>query len=278
MPAISFTIVVDNEARHGCQGEHGFAVWVDLGNERLLLDTGQGPALAPNLNTLGLKPDHVTHLILSHGHYDHSGGLPWILSAAPHIQVWSHPGAVVPRYTITDEEVRAIGMPQASRQAMHGLPASRLHWSSTPVWMTSKLGLTGRIPRQTDFEDPGGPFFLDPKGQCPDPIEDDQALWIMTAKGLVVCVGCCHAGLINTLTYVQELTGEQRIRAIIGGLHLGTSSDLRMNQTIRVLNALRPALLVPCHCTGAQAVQRLADELDVEVRPGYAGLCLDMTF
>lgn len=276
MSVTSLTIVVDNQAQPGCLAEHGLALWVNVGKEHILLDTGQGPALAPNMNTLNLNPKQLHHLVLSHGHYDHTGGLPWVLSAAHDIQVWSHPAVVEPRYSITNEEVRPIDMPQASKRALHALPGSRVHWSSQPKWITAKIGLTGTIPRQTDFEDPGGPFFLDPQGHRPDPIEDDQALWIMTDKGLVICVGCCHAGLINTLTYIQKLTGEKRIRAVIGGLHLGAASAWRMEQTIITLNELQPELLIPCHCTGTLAVEELQNRLNFAVRPGYAGLRLEL--
>ena len=276
MPATSLTIVVDNQAQPGCLAEHGLALWIEVGSEHILLDTGQGSALAPNMNTLNLDPKQLNHLVLSHGHYDHSGALPWVLSAVPDIQVWSHPAAVEPRYSITSEGARPIDMPQASKKALHALPGSRVHWSSQPKWITAKIGLTGTIPRETDFEDPGGPFFLDPQGHRPDPIADDQALWVMTDKGLVICVGCCHAGLINTLTYIQKLTDKQRIRAIIGGLHLGAASAWRMDQTITILNELQPELLIPCHCTGAMAVEQLQDRLDFAVRPGYAGLHLGL--
>lgn len=276
MPTIALTIVVDNKAQPGCLEEHGFSLFIAVDNQDILLDTGQGPALAPNIKNLGLRINQLDHLVLSHGHYDHCGGLPWVLFTAPQCQLWCHPAAVEPGYSIRDTEVRTINMPPQSRRALHALPATRLHWSSNPLWITSRIGLTGTIPRKTDFEDPGGPFFLDPQGQRPDPIDDDQALWIMTDQGLVVCVGCCHAGLVNTLTYIQKITGEQRIRTIIGGLHLAAASDLRLQQTINILNELQPELLIPCHCTGDQAVEHLKHGLDFKVQSGYAGLCLTL--
>lgn len=277
MNSVRLTILVDNVAQNGCLGEHGFALWLDVGDHRILLDTGQGSALAANMQALGLEPGQLDDLVLSHGHYDHTGSAPWLLSHASGCRVWCHPGAVDPRYSIRDGEVRDISMPAVSRRALGSLSASRLRWSAKPVILAPGVGLTGAIPRRTDFEDPGGPFFLDPHGRRPDPVEDDQALWIDTDRGVVVCVGCCHAGLINTLSYVGELSGGRSILAVVGGLHLGAAGPDRLERTVSLLRDFNPEMLLACHCTGEEAVSRLRSGLDCQVLTGYAGMRLDMS-
>lgn len=277
MNSVRLTILVDNVAQNGCLGEHGFALWLDVGDRRILLDTGQGSALAANMQTLGLEPGQLDDLVLSHGHYDHTESAPWLLSHASGCRVWCHPGAVDPRYSIRGGEVRDISMPAVSRRALGSLSASRLRWSAKPVILAPGVGLTGAIPRRTDFEDPGGPFFLDPHGRRPDPVEDDQALWIDTDRGVVVCVGCCHAGLINTLSYVRELSGGRSILAVVGGLHLGAAGPDRLERTVSLLRDFNPEMLLACHCTGEEAVSRLRSGLDCQVLTGYAGMRLDMS-
>lgn len=277
MKSARLTIVVDNQAQDNCLAEHGFALWIDLGDRHILLDTGQGHVLAGNIQALGLDPKKLTDLVLSHGHYDHTGGLPWVYQTCPQIKLWSHPGITESRYSISNTEVRDIRMPRTSLEALGKIPESQVNWSTRPHMLAPGIGVTGFIPRKTTFEDTGGPFFLDPRAQRPDPIEDDQALWIQTSEGLIVCLGCCHAGLINTLEYIQELSGSTQIRAIIGGLHLGAASPKRLENTISALHTIQPQLLVPCHCTGQAAMDRLQADMNCPVRIGHVGLTLEFS-
>jgi 7,8-dihydropterin-6-yl-methyl-4-(beta-D-ribofuranosyl)aminobenzene 5'-phosphate synthase len=124
----------------------------------------------------------------------------------------------------------------------------------------------------TACEDTGGPFFLDTGAHRPDPIDDDLALWIDTPTGLVVCVGCAHAGLVNTLVQVQRLTGGRRVRAVIGGFHLVNADQERLDRTIEALRTLAPDEIMPCHCTGEAAIRTLVAAFGERCGPGAAGM------
>ncbi len=137
--------------------------------------------------------------------------------------------------------------------------------------LTDKVGITGPVPRLSSYEDTGGPFYLDPEGTTPDLIEDDMALWIETPEGTVVCLGCAHAGVVNTLEHICGLTGHRRLRAVIGGFHLMSAGRERLDQTVEALRRLSPALLAPCHCTGDSATAHLRAALGESVAPGKAG-------
>lgn len=269
------TVLVDNQAGFGCLAEHGFALWIEHGDGHILLDTGQGTALAENVHALGIDLGRTDALVLSHGHYDHTGAVPMVLGAAPKVRVYCHSGVTEPRYSISGGEARDIRMPMFSMRALATLPVERMFWNGGAQSLGDGIGLSGFIPRWTDFEDAGGPFYFDPHGLRSDPVDDDQALWISTDKGLIVCLGCCHAGLINTLTHLREITGESRIRAVIGGLHLGSASRERLEMTAQALRDMQPELLVPCHCTGEGAIAYLRDHLDCPVHTGYSGFRLD---
>lgn len=271
------TVLVDNQAGCGCLAEHGFALWIERGDRRYLLDTGQGTALAENVRALGVDLGRANALVLSHGHYDHTGAVPMVLGAAPHVHVYCHSGVTEPRYSIRDGQARDIRMPMFSMRALATLPIERMHWNGGSQLIGDRIGLSGSIPRWTDFEDAGGPFFFDPHALRADPVSDDQALWISTDKGLIVCMGCCHAGLINTLSHLREVTGESRIRAVIGGLHLGSASRERLEKTAQSLRDMNPGLMIPCHCTGEGAIAYLRDHLDCPVHTGYSGFRLDTT-
>ena len=268
----SITILVDNNGKNGLAVEHGLSMWIETEGKTILFDSGQGGALEKNVTTLDVDLKRAEAFVLSHGHYDHTGGIPYILRRAPSVEVYGHPGIVRPRYTIRNGTATPIHMPREAMAAIDTLPTKRLHWLQKPFLLSESIGLTGFIPRKTDFEETGGPFYLDQGGNRPDLIEDDMALWIQTGEGLVVCVGCCHAGLVNTIKHVRRISGEERIRAVIGGFHLISADDRRIERTVEVLQSVTPQFIAPCHCTGDVAVSKLQNALGKCVSPGAAGM------
>ncbi|MGI6656026.1 MAG: MBL fold metallo-hydrolase [Desulfobulbus sp.] len=267
------TILVDNEAGAGFQSEFGLALWVENRGTRFLFDTGQEHGvLRENAEQLGIDPGAADYVILSHGHYDHCGGLAELLTRGCHSSVHCHPSVVQPRYSIRNKEVKAIQMPRAAMAALDHHPQELVHWVQQPVRLTKTVGLTGPIPRETLYEDVGGPFYLDQEGRRPDPIDDDLALWVDTDDGLIVCVGCAHAGVVNTLRHVQRLNNGKRIRAVIGGFHLRSADRRRMDSTIAALDEFNPERIVPCHCTGTDAVQSLHEVFGKRCWPGMTGM------
>lgn len=266
------TIVVDNHAGDGLSAEHGLSLWIEAEGRRILFDTGQGIALETNTRILGVDLDKTDILTLSHGHYDHTGGIAQVLRRAQKANVYCHPGIVQPRYAIRDGTPKSIQLPRISMAAIDRLPSQHLHWVQQPMLLSERIGITGPISRETSFEDTGGPFYLDPEGRRADPIEDDLALWIRTDDGVIVCVGCSHAGLVNTLNHVQRLSHGQRIRAVIGGFHLLNASRERLDQTIAALRLFEPDMMIPCHCTGELATDVLRNALGERISPGAAGM------
>ncbi len=272
--SVTITILVDNNADSGLAVEHGLSLWIETGTRKILFDTGQGPALQLNAKTLGVSLESADIMILSHGHYDHTGGGYNVLQCNPTVDVYCHPAVVQPRYSLRNNLARPINMPRSAMAAINKIPSSQMHWISQPAEISNTIGLTGPIPRLNGYEGVGGPFFLDPRGRRPDPIDDDLALWIETPEGLVVIVGCCHAGLINTLKHIRRLSGINAIAAIIGGFHLLQSDRQRIETTISELQQLSPRTIVPCHCTGDKAVAALSNAFPDRVTLGSAGMVI----
>lgn len=266
------TILVDNHARAGLTAEHGLAMWINVGGRKLLFDTGAGGALPVNARQLGIHLNKTDMVVLSHGHFDHTGGLPWVLRQAHRANVYCHPGIVLPRFGMTTGKARSIAIPSAAVRSINRIPAGRLHWVREPLQLTPDVGLTGPPQRSTTYEDTGGPFFLDSTGTRPDPVDDDLALTIKMEGGVVVCVGCCHSGLVNTLNHVRHLTNNAPVQAVIGGFHLVTADSRRLEATAEALDSLGVPTIVACHCTGTAAVAYLQKRLGGRLIAGEAGM------
>lgn len=271
---IKISILAENTARGtGILGEHGFSLWIEAGGKSILFDTGQGIAMEHNARQLGINLASADALVLSHGHYDHFGGLSAVLDAAGDMRLYIHPAALRERFSIRDGQARQIGMPPPVRRRIEQRQKD-IVWTETPTEIFPGIHITGSIPRRNNYEDTGGPFFLDKSGLRPDPIEDDQALWIEVAGGLLVVLGCAHSGVINTLDYIHELSGGAPVHTLIGGMHMGSASEARISRTIETLDRLQIANLYPCHCTGAQATAEMYCALKERVNFCSSGMVI----
>lgn len=270
------TVVVDNEAADGLVSEHGFALHIETPEGNMLLDTGQKEAFIPNMERLAIDPGKIFALVLSHGHYDHTGGVAELLKLNSNIEIYLQSAVFQPRYSLDGETPVQVKMPFAGMDAIMQHRDDCIHWLNRPVAISGAIGITGPISRCNDFEDTGGPFFLDPDGHVVDSIKDDMALWLHGPDGLIVCVGCCHSGLVNTLHHITARTGENRIAMVIGGLHLLQASPERLSKTVQGLNAFDIRRIVACHCSGKEAVHYLQNHLRAEVSTGYAGLVVEV--
>ncbi|MBN2703140.1 MAG: MBL fold metallo-hydrolase [Pontiellaceae bacterium] len=270
MPKVN--ILVNNSAQGGLAVEHGFAVWIEAGGKRILFDTGQGNALKPNAELMQLDPERADVLVLSHGHYDHTGAVDYVLERNPEIQVYAHLEIFRERYSLHPcVPPKEVSMPSEQRLVTANLPDSKLHWVREPTSIAPGVWLSGPIPRNHPLEDTGGLFYLDSNGETPDDIPDDLSLWIETPRGLLVVCGCCHSGLINTLNYARSVSGIEKVWGVVGGFHLKHASEERLAATVEGLREINPEFIVPCHCTGSEAVDYLKKNLSIPVQAGFAG-------
>lgn len=247
------TVIVENTvSRKDLHSEHGLSCWIETEDGNLLWDTGQTDLVLRNAHALGIALQSTSHLALSHGHYDHTGGLIQALRMAPHATVYGHPDLFVKRYIKTGHSTKPIGS-LAERDTVEDMCES-LILSCEPVEILPGIYTTGQIPRKTNFEDTEGDFFLDEECTLSDPIIDDQALYMKTAEGTVVILGCAHAGVVNTLNYVSELTNHEKMYAVFGGMHLKGASQERLESTADAFARNNIKMIGPCYCTGKNAM------------------------
>jgi 7,8-dihydropterin-6-yl-methyl-4-(beta-D-ribofuranosyl)aminobenzene 5'-phosphate synthase len=269
---LQITVVVENTAHGvGLLAEHGLAYWLEWDGRHILFDTGQGGALQSNLYRMGLRPDRVDTVVLSHGHFDHVGGLTDVLERDRPVQVMLHPDALGKKFAKNrDGTSREIGMPFPARKALHK-PTVELQTAEGPARIADGLMTTGTVPLVNDFETPSSRFFLDEACSTPDHLPDDQSIFFEADEGTVVLLGCAHSGVINTLRHVSELTGGRPIQAVIGGMHLVDASQERIDRTIAELRPWDLRILAPAHCTGMPATVAMWNAFPETITPCHVG-------
>lgn len=271
----------DSLSRETLVAEHGFAALVSVtrGNtsDSLLFDAGLSKnGLMHNMDVLEVQPNELHTIVLSHGHVDHTNGLMGMVArlGERRMPLLLHPDAFLERKLLfPDGHEMRVPPPNRSVLSQEGIEFIE---ERGPSYLLSGLVLvTGQIERSTPFEQGFPIHYARLEGQWrPDPlIHDDQAVVLhVKNKGLVVLTGCGHAGVINTIRHAQQLTGVQKVYAVIGGFHLtGALFERIIPPTVAALKELSPAVIVPAHCTGWKATHALARELPEAFVPNSVG-------
>jgi 7,8-dihydropterin-6-yl-methyl-4-(beta-D-ribofuranosyl)aminobenzene 5'-phosphate synthase len=251
--------------------EHGFsaAVTIEFSGKkhRILLDSGLDPMVAShNVDALGFDLSNCELVISSHGHIDHAGGLISIRRKmnAKRVPLIVHEDAFRNRM-VKFQNGRTINLPAPNKSLLAQAGYEIIEKQSRSMWLDDSILATGEIARTNDFEKGFPNHYSEVEGEMEnDPlIKDDQAIVLnVKNKGLVVITGCGHAGIINTLNYARELAGEDRIYAVVGGMHLtGGLFEPIIPRTIDELERLTPKVVVPCHCSGLKAMTEISRKM-----------------
>jgi len=259
---ITLTTLCENTAAEvGFLAEWGWSILVQVSDKTVLFDTGTSSVAVGNADKLGVDFHSIDKIILSHAHRDHTGGLRDVLRRIGKVDVVAHPGIWDLKYKkrFAEEEATYNGIPFA-REELETFASFNL--TKEPVYISENLLTTGEIPITTDFETIEPHFYLKNKDTFQhDSFADDLALIVKTEKGLVVVLGCAHRGMINTLRHARNLTGDERVYAVIGGTHLYPKNDDQIAKTIESLKEIDVQKIGVSHCTGFHAAMLLAQAL-----------------
>lgn len=261
-------VSVLNENTAGIRGllaEHGLSLLLETEGKRYLFDTGQTDVFMKNAAVMGKELTGLDGIILSHGHFDHCDGLEYLVrsyreknSSMPPIYV--REGAFLHKTAINRPKLtyRNIGI-SWKREIVD----SALCLTADMQKISDHVWVLGNIPYTVEFEGRPDTFFIDKDGEkTPDYMEDEQMLVIETDEGLCVFAGCCHAGIINCLSYVKQKFPGKRLRTVFAGMHLMNAGRERIRRTAEALKTMDIALLIPVHCTGLEAIGRLKNEFE----------------
>ena len=273
--SVKIVTLSENTAGLGVLAEWGLSILVEEDGVRILLDTSQSVTVAHNAQLLGIDLSTVDKLVISHGHYDHTGGFKDVLAQTGEIDVLAHPDMWDTKYAVYGEFQKYIGVP-FERGELESMGA-RFKLSKEPVWITDNIVTTGEIPMTNDYEEiDAGMFVKEGDSFRPDQLLDDLALGIKTEAGLTVILGCGHRGMINTIRHLQQVTGEQRVYGVLGGTHLISANPERLARTVADLREIGIQKLGVSHCTGFNASCWLANEFPDEFFMNNAGSVLEL--
>lgn len=271
------TCVVNDiaEPGHGLLSEHGLSFWIEKDQGVVLFDTGQtAEVLENNLRVLGLDPMDIQVLALSHAHYDHTGGLKAVLGKNSDLRVYAHPDIFRERYSKRKGEYQSIGM-RLSRDDFKN--EAELCLSAEPNQMLPGLWTTGEINPRPELEGRSNHHYLK-NGDVwlPDDYRDDLSLVMEVEGGIVLICGCCHAGLLNTLFFVERKF-PQPLKAVFGGTHLLTADGEYLRHVMEVVRTRFPGMRFYFnHCTGENAIQRFKESFGDQVAAFPAGMVIDL--
>ena len=243
---MKITILSDNHAGKFCRAEHGLCYLIETSN-RYLFDTGSTDLFLWNAQQMGIDLKPVETVILSHGHDDHTGGLKHLNNKT----VVAHPSVFVQRFR--NRNNTPLGMP-VSKEIGETRHKFQFQLSEKPLKLDEQTWFLGEIPRVTSFENKETTFHFE-NGE-PDFILDDTGIAIETSKGLIILSGCAHAGICNTIIHARNVTGIEKVYAVLGGFHL-TDQNEQLIQTIEWLKTNHIDKVMPSHCTALPALSAL---------------------
>ncbi len=285
---MKLTILTENMVnRRGFLAEHGLSVLVEAAGRRILFDTGQSGVYLHNAKRLGTALDGLDGIVLSHGHYDHTGGLEEFPYELP--PVFVREKAFEEKLTGSREKgtYRDIGIPwrngadadcgarriDRTRLAKEGI----LRLTGEREEIFPDVFTVGKIRSRVPQEPAPQSFFIRrADGLIRDEMEDEQLLVIRTPEGLAVFAGCAHAGILNCLERVKEAFPGERLWLLLAGMHLRGCGQERLRTTVERLRACRFDWIIPLHCTGIEAIARMREEFGEKCLPGEAGRVISL--
>lgn len=267
---VELVILADNNAdRDDLKAEHGLAILVSGPRRKILFDAAaSGETLLSNAKSLEIELSTLNAVVISHGHYDHTGGLATVVQQRPGLPVYVHSGAFDRRWADRPgRPLKDISCPHSIEDLYQS--GAVFHSISHPEPLTDWLVVSGPIAGPIHE---GNVFVVRKAGEMViDGFEDEMCLLVRGQRGWAVLTGCCHRGLKNTFRLARSLIHDEPITTLVGGLHLADDDQTGINETLQLIEKYSIRDIYPCHCTQPGAVRQLQQALGDRLHPLAVG-------
>lgn len=243
--SITISVLLENRlhssAKKLLHAKAGLSLFIQDENDSILFDTGPDDSFRHNAALMGIDLTNLTAAVLSHGHYDHCGGVPWLPEKC---RIICHPLVTSERYSA----IRFSGYTARIKKLSLNNDYSRYHmeYSSTPLRIGERFMWSGEIP----VARPHAYGVIGGKNSTVDYVKDEGVLIYKSDRGLVIFIGCGHRGLSDIVRHCQRITGINHVHALFGGFHLRSASPRKLWAIRQFLHDLKPDKIMGCHCTG----------------------------
>lgn len=243
--------------------EHGLSLYIEVDDKRILFDTGQSGDFIENAKQVDIDLKDLNYVAISHGHFDHSGGLERLIEDInPKIELYVGNGFFNRKYSLREDGDYQFNGNPFDEDYLKDINIPIHYVRDDIIKLTDNLLIFTNFNRDEDFENTNPNMFLKVgDNYIKDPFLDEISLGIKTSRGLVVIVGCSHVGIVNILETIIQRTGMQ-IYALIGGTHLVKEDDEKINKVIEYLKEKEIKVIGACHCTGKQGETMLSQQLE----------------
>ncbi len=294
---LRITTLIENmpDAEGKLAHEHGFSVFIEFDGKKLLFDTGQTGAFVKNAEALGVNLSETDAVILSHGHYDHTGGVPELLkSLGKRTPLYIGKEFFAPKYKrLEDGSYKYNGNPFPKELLLGEESLLEVNFVEENVtWLTEHIVLLKNFRRVSGFEEVNPKFFLkreekisstdvenvmkkleesttvdknadkrtnDSEEYVQDFFVEEIALGLVTDAGLVLVAGCSHVGIVNMLEHVKRVLSVP-VTAVLGGTHLIEAGEERLQKTVQAFREHGVKTIAVSHCTGENGMELLKKE------------------
>lgn len=252
-----FKVLMENKTDGpGCVAEHGLSIYIEAQGRKLLFDTGSSPLFVENARAMSVDLSQVEALVISHGHYDHTGGVPHFCELNKIAPIYIHQGAFYDTYGKEADgqwESRTCGI-RWNDQERSGIDP-RIVRTDGAAWLSENIVISGTIPKIPGFE-PTETFYrkFSDGSYEPDPMDHEQILVVREPEGLYVFSGCSHRGVVPAVRCARELFGGERVAVLVAGMHLYSAGKDMRQKVVEQIRKEEMDLVMPVHCTGIDAI------------------------
>lgn len=263
---MELTFLVDNKTESvSCKAEWGLSILIRSEGHTYLYDTGGSGMFADNARALGIDLSEVEAVMISHGHSDHTDGVPTFTEINKTAPIYIHKDsfhsaqAMMPNGELEDEDC-GIRWDDSFKEEF--LKSDRTVLTEGICAINDKLTLVGDIPDEEDFKPTEGFFMLKDGKLVRDTMNHEQFLVIEEEKGMHIISGCCHKGALKTIKYAKELFPSVRVLSFTGGMHTYMLNRVARDGVADELTALGVQKVLPLHCTGMNMIITLKEAFE----------------